>query len=118
GQPGAGGAGPTTAGGGRAPSNAGATGYEPVYAPSRLGGEGRVDVQAPGQTEGASGPTRELPEGPLALGAVRPYDEVFGDYEAAARRSLARRPLPPALSGLVQRYFSSITPEGADRADR
>jgi hypothetical protein len=49
---------------------------------------------------------------------VRPYDQVFGEYDAAARQSLARRPLPPALSGLVQRYFSSITPEGADRADR
>jgi hypothetical protein len=71
-----------------------------------------------GQASGASGPSRELPEGPLELGAVRPYDQVFGEYDAAARRSLARRPLPPALSGLVQRYFSSIAPEGADRADR
>ena len=118
GQPGGGAAGPTTAGGGRAPSSTGATGYESVYAPSRLGGEGGVDVRATGQAAGASGPTRELPDGPLSLGEVRPYDQVFGDYDAAARQSLSRGMLPPALSGLVQRYFSSIAPEGAERADR
>jgi hypothetical protein len=44
------------------------------------------------------------------LGAQRPYDEVYGQYEAAARQSLARQSLPPNLQGLVQRYFSAIEP--------
>jgi hypothetical protein len=110
GQPGSGSAGATTSAGRAAPSTAGATRYDPIYAPSLMGGEGGPGVHAPGDAEGSGGATVELPESPLALGAVRPYDEVYGQYEAAARQSLSRRPLPPSLQGLVQRYFSSLAP--------
>ena len=56
----------------------------------------------------------ELPNSPLSLGAVRPYDEVYGQYESAARQSLSRNPLPPSLQGLVQRYFSCSRRRVAD----
>ena len=81
-----------------------------MYAPSLMGGGGGPRVQAPGDVSGSDGPTVELPDSPLELGSVRPYDEVYGEYEASARQSLSRQPLPPALLGLVQRYFSAIKP--------
>jgi hypothetical protein len=83
--------------------------YGSVYAPSLLGGSGPA-VQAPGESGGTSGQTVELPESPLELGAIRPYREVYEQYEAAARQALARQPLPPALQSAVQRYFSAIDP--------
>jgi hypothetical protein len=52
-----------------------------------------------------------LPDSPVVLGAARPYDEVYGQYETAARQSMVRQALPPALQGLVQRYFSALAPE-------
>ncbi len=110
GMPGAGGSGATTTGGSGAPNLRGATGYDPVYAPSLLGGEGGPRTEAPGDAAGAGGDTVETPDSPLELGAVRPYDEVYGRYESSARESLARQPLPPSLQGLVQRYFSAIDP--------
>ncbi|MHB1416171.1 MAG: hypothetical protein ACYC1C_13060 [Chloroflexota bacterium] len=111
GQPSEGNAGQTTSGGSNiAPSNSGATNYDPIYAPSLLGGEGGPRVQAPGQAEGNSGQTVDLPNSPLSLGSVRPYNEVYGEYEAAARQSLSRQPLPPALQSLVQKYFSALKP--------
>lgn len=110
GQPGSSGGGATTQGGSAAPSNRGATVYERVYAPTLVGGEGGPTVQAPGDAAGAGGETVEMPESAVTLGGLRPYDEVFGQYDAEARQSLSRQPLPPALQGLVQRYFSAIDP--------
>ena len=85
GQPGAGNTGPTGAGGSDAPSTGGTTTYDPIFAPSRLGGADGPQVQVPGDSTGAGGETVEVPESPLELGAIRPYDEVYGRYEADAR---------------------------------
>jgi len=112
GQPGTGAAGLTSASGSGAPASSGPTRYDPVYAPSLLGGEGGPQVQAPGDARGASGQTVDLPNSPKTLGATRPYDQVYGQYETAARESLARQELPQNLQGLVQRYFSAIAPDG------
>jgi hypothetical protein len=81
-----------------------------VYAPGLPGGEGGQAVQASGDVAGAGGEAVDLPESPVTAGARRPYDQVYGEYEQAARQSLGRQSLPPALQGLVQRYFSSIDP--------
>jgi hypothetical protein len=97
-------------GGTAQPSTRGPVPYDSIYAPSLIGGDGGARVGLPGDASGASGNTVELPDSPLALGAVRPYDEAYGQYEAAARQSLARQSLPPPLQGLVQRYFSAIEP--------
>ncbi|HZR98619.1 MAG TPA: hypothetical protein VFE37_07935 [Chloroflexota bacterium] len=111
GRPSAASAGATLAGGSAEASVRGPTAYEAIYAPSLLGGAGGPQVAAPGDVAGASGESVALPDAPVALGAVRPYDEVYGQYEAAARQSLVRQALPPALQGLVQRYFSALAPE-------
>lgn len=104
-------AGSTLGGGNQAPGNPGTVNYDPIYAPSRLGGAGGSRVEIPNNAAGASGDTVDLPNGPLATGAVHPYDQVYGQYAAEARESLARQPLPSGLQSLVQRYFSAIEPE-------
>ncbi len=110
GRPSSGNSGATTTGGSVAPSMRGSTNYERIYAPSLLGGEGGPRVQSPGDAAGASGEVVDLPNSPLELGELRPYDQVYGRYEAEARQSASRQSLPPALQGLVQRYYSAIDP--------
>lgn len=84
--------------------------YDRVYAPSLMGGQGGARIRAPGDGGAATGERVELPESRVSLGALWPYNEVYGEYETAARESAARQALPPALQSLVQRYFSSIKP--------
>lgn len=109
GQPGAGQSGQSgQTGGGASPD-----GTRPLdpNAPSRLlGGDDGAALRARGDATGASGAGVGLPNSPVALGVDRPYDEVYAEYEATARQSLARQSLPPPLRGLVQRYFSAIEP--------
>lgn len=89
--------------------------YDPVYAPTRLGGEPGPDVQLPSDPTGASGSSVELPRGPLSVGDVQPYNQVYADYAEAARQSAARQPLPPNVQGMVDRYFGAIAPEEGGR---
>ena len=77
-----------------------------------MGGPGGPDVAVAGDASGATGQLVERPDSPLELGALRPYQAVYGEYAASARQSLARQGLPPALEALVQRYFSAISPVG------
>lgn len=111
GKPGAERAGATLAGGQGVPSERSPTRYERIYATSLVGGDDGARVQAQGDAAGASGDTVEIPESQVSLGSLRPYNEVYGEYESAARESASRKQLPPALLNLVQRYFSSIKPE-------
>jgi hypothetical protein len=100
----------STAGQRVAPNSAAAVEYDPVYAPSRLGGEGGPVVQAPGDATGATGAGVDLPQGPLTVGEVRPYNEVYAEYAQEARQSAARQSLPANVQTLVDRYFGSISP--------
>lgn len=84
--------------------------YERVYAPSLLGGGRGVAARVSGDPGGASGQTRELTESEITLGALRPYNEVFAEYEGAARRALSRSALPANLEALVRAYFGAIQP--------
>ncbi len=93
-----------------APNNARTGTYDPVYAPSHIGGESGPSVQAPGDPTGAAGASVELPQGPLSVGDVRPYDQVYAEYADAARQSAARQSLPPNAQALVERYFGAIAP--------
>jgi hypothetical protein len=75
-----------------------------------MGGRSGASVNVSGQARGASGSAVELAESQLTLGRLRPYNQVFGNYEAAARRTLARSELPPNLESLVRAYFGAIQP--------
>lgn len=61
-------------------------------------GEGEETVQS-------HGPTIGLP------GVNRPYTEVFGQYEQAARQALQRSDLPPQYQQLIKDYFTDIKPK-------
>jgi hypothetical protein len=101
----------TGSGGGQgAPNQTAVLPYASVFDPSLLGGNPGVSASISGGAAGAQGETVDLSESPLTLGALRPYNEVYGSYEAAARQALTRDPLPPALEELVQDYFSAIAP--------
>jgi hypothetical protein len=79
-----------------------------------MGGAAGPDVAVAGDVSTATGELAELPESPLALGALRPYEAVYAEYELGARQALSRQPLPPALEALVQRYFTAISPPGLE----
>ena len=102
------------AGGSGEPGKAGPVPYASVYAPSLLGGEDGTRAEVSGDANGASGETVELPRSPVTAGTLRPYNEVFGEYEAAARQALGRGTLPASLEKLVQDYFSALEPAGTD----
>jgi hypothetical protein len=93
-----------------APNSATPTTYDPIYAPSRLGGEGGPAVQPAGDPTGARGAGVDVPNGPLTVGDVRPYDQVYSQYAQEARQSASRQSLPPNMQNAVDRYFGSIAP--------
>lgn len=76
--------------------------------------DGGVESHVSGQIrEGEQGNQVELDSSPTALGAVRPYTEVYGRYMAEARESLSRTPLPPDREELVWQYFNTLVPDVA-----
>jgi hypothetical protein len=109
GQPGGANATGSPGGSGVAPARD-ATTYETVFAPRLMGGQAGASVNVSGQAKGASGQMLELPESQLTMGRLRPYNEVFANYESAARRTLSRSTLPPNLESLVRAYFGAIQP--------
>ena len=50
--------------------------------------------------------------GPVLKGTIRPYEEVFGEYEKSYRESSDRYQLPGNLEKIVQSYFTTIDPNG------
>ena len=76
--------------GGGASGTSGPTVYTPLANPSLLGGPDGREVGVAGDVAEARGQTVELPDSPLALGAVRPYETVYPDYAASAGQALAR----------------------------
>jgi hypothetical protein len=81
-----------------------------------MGSEPGDDIAVSGDSAAATGSLVELLDAPLALGSIRPYQTVYGEYEEQARQSLAQQALPPALESVVRRYFSAIAPTtGPDR---
>lgn len=50
-----------------------------------------------------------LPQGAVAGGQV-PYEQVFGDYRAAAFESLAAGDIPVRLQGIIRDYFAALEP--------
>lgn len=90
-------------------SGAGKTGsgLNMVYTPFLSGGGEKSQVA--GQVrQGESGNEVSLESSPTTLGALRPYQEVYGQYMAEAHESISRAPLPPEMENLVWRYFSSL----------
>ncbi|WP_181444447.1 hypothetical protein [Bacillus sp. 03113] len=50
-------------------------------------------------------------DGLVLKGSIRPYQEVYGEYEKAYRESTERYKLPTDLEDMVKNYFSNIDPD-------
>lgn len=78
-----------------------------VTTPREGSGLGNIEVDT-GPASG--GQVQKGGQGPVFEGASRPYEEVYSDYEAEAKRALNRGELPQSLQGLVESYFTEIDP--------
>lgn len=90
--------------------------YLPLHPPTLPETTGRAEQGAPG-SGGTGGDWVSVPTALLTEGTVRPAAQVWAEYEAIARESLARQPLPPNLQGMVYRYFSDLQPAAQEEAE-
>lgn len=87
----------------------GSGGRELVTTPRDLKGSGNVKNDK-GPLTGKGGEIQKGGVSPTLPGSSRPYEEVYKDYAAEARRSLGRSQLPDQMQGLVEDYFTQINP--------
>jgi hypothetical protein len=119
GQSGASGSGTTAAGGSQsgdvgAPSEGGGH-VDSVFVPRRpeLEGQGEnleLEVQCLSDPESCGPVGGQAPSSSQGQGSVVPYDQVFGDYRAAAFEALAGGNIPLGLQGVIRDYFSALEP--------
>jgi hypothetical protein len=81
-----------------------------ISTPRTLEGEGTIHSDQ-GPLDGHGGELQYGGQSPMVDGTSRPYEDVFADYEAAARDSLDRHALPQHMQNLVRDYFIEIQPE-------
>ncbi|RDU38547.1 hypothetical protein DRW41_03015 [Neobacillus piezotolerans] len=77
--------------------------------PEKIGGNKTVESDFGELGEGGSSQFES--DGPIQLGTLRPYEEVYGEYAASYRNSLDRVKLPGGLETIVKNYFSDLDPE-------
>lgn len=87
----------------------GSGGRELVTTPRDLKGSGNVERDS-GEIHGGGGDVQKGGKSPVFDGVSRPYDEVYSDYAAEAKRSLERSELPISVQSLVESYFTEIDP--------
>jgi hypothetical protein len=76
------------------------------------GMEGKTNIENDNGSLGQGTPGQQFEgEGPVLKGTIRPYSEVFGNYEASYRQSTDRYKLPADLEEIVKNYFTSIDPD-------
>ncbi|MED3795520.1 hypothetical protein P4571_24190 [Niallia alba] len=85
------------------------SGSRELTVPEKLDGKQNTEVDAGKLGEGKQGQITEG-EGPILKGNVRPYEQVFSDYETAYRESTSRYKLPHDLENIVKNYFTEIKP--------
>lgn len=78
--------------------------YGDAEAP-RLGGQGGEITLPREATQGQPQPEVGLPNSPRVA-----YQDVYGDYVAAAEADLSRSAYPPALRAYVREYFGGLEP--------
>lgn len=82
---------------------------ELVTTPRDLKGGGNVQGDK-GPLKGSGGEVQKGGVSPTVPGSSRPYEEVYKDYAAEARKTLGRSQLPEQMQGLVEDYFTGINP--------
>ena len=79
--------------------------------PEKLEGNETVENDF-GKIGEGSGEQQVAPDAPVLKGSVRPYEEVYGQYEQSYRESVERMDLPGYLEDVVKDYFSELNPGG------
>ncbi|MNP17026.1 hypothetical protein D3C76_1094460 [compost metagenome] len=107
---GTGGKGGTGAGAGSGSgASLGTGGRELVKTPRSLAGKDGLERDG-GPLQGGGGDIQKGGTSPMIDGVSRPYEEVYEDYAAEAKKSIGRNDLPQQMQGLVESYFTSINP--------
>lgn len=78
--------------------------------PHRAGGSSETTVDGGSLSEGTA-VGEQKGSVPVTKGAIRPYEEVIGDYKESYLESSDRMQLPKDLQDIVQSYFSSVESE-------
>lgn len=74
--------------------------------------DGKVNIERDHGELGTGNPTEQAEgHGPILKGSVRPYEQVYNQYEKASRESVDRMHLPTELQNIVKDYFSKIKPD-------
>jgi len=92
------------------PDGGGEQDYAPVYAPSRIGGElGEDQIFLEPEDSNVPSVDGEFSANPSGESSV-PYNQVFGQYSAAANEALNQNTIPLSLRDVIRNYFSSLEP--------
>ncbi|QNK54858.1 hypothetical protein [Paenibacillus sp. PAMC21692] len=89
-------------------AGSGVGGRELVTTPRSMQGEGQIENDF-GPSNG--GTTQNGGQSPMIDGTTRPYNEVYGEYAAEAKRTLGRNQLPASMQDKVKQYFDQIQPD-------
>lgn len=79
--------------------------------PEKITGQETIENDF-GQTGEGTSIQQSDANAPVLNGTVRPYEEVYGNYEEAYRESVNRMDLPQYLEDVVKDYFTDLNPEG------
>jgi hypothetical protein len=87
--------------------------FEAIFDPRRFEGpQGDTDLQL--EPDSGENPLQEVESSENPTGQVTvPYNEVFGDYSAAASEALDRGYVPLGLRDVIRSYFTSLAPSGS-----
>jgi hypothetical protein len=89
-------------------AGSGVGGRELVTTPRSMQGEGQIENDFGPSTGGT---TQNGGQSPMIDGTTRPYNEVYGEYAAEAKRTLGRTQLPASMQDKVKQYFDQIQPD-------
>ena len=89
-------------------------GSRELTVPNRIDSERKTEKDT-GEVGKGSSEMQEAPESPVIPGSVKPYEEVYGEYEAGYRESVDRLQLPTHLEEVVKQYYSELEPEGDNK---
>ncbi|WP_312095171.1 hypothetical protein [Niallia sp.] len=96
-------------GNGNGPGAGLGSGSRELTVPEKVDGKENTEVDSGKLGDGKQGQVTEG-EGPVLKGNVRPYEQVFSEYEASYRESTSRYKLPHDLENIVKNYFTDIKP--------
>jgi hypothetical protein len=94
--------------GSKAPGSGEKKEYEKIFTPHRLGGEGETS-KLTGKNNNSGSSESTLSSDPnAALGELKPYNQVSGEYVERAMENLDDYQIPEAMLEIIKDYFSSL----------